>query len=98
MALPDDRPKLIAGIKFEKTAQAGMFAVRDPKGQAHLLPHIQALLAQSCNGARTLAQLREMTTKQGSAYTVEMIADFLRKLRSLGLVEEMEKAPGDLDL
>jgi RND family efflux transporter MFP subunit len=83
----DDRPRLTDGAALER-GQAGLFVCRDPKtGAVHSLRKLEALVAQACDGARTVPELQELAQRAGSNATVDMVADVVRRLAGLGLLE-----------
>ena len=88
-SLADERPRLLAGAKLEKTNEPGVFSLRDPRtGRSHTLRKLDAVVAHSCNGNRNLLELVEMAQKYGSSASPEMISDVVRKLKSLGILEQ----------
>src|SRR5579863_2289001 len=81
----DERPRLIDGLRFEGTTQPGTFVCRK-EDQRHALRKVDAVVAQACNGQRTLEEIRQFTERYGFNLSTEMVADVIRGLRGKGLI------------
>src|SRR2546423_15144877 len=92
----DERPQLVAGVVIERTPDSNAFTCREPQGRTVTLRRVDAIIASSCNGARTLEDMATYAQQRGSMATVEMVADVVRRLKNLGLVATAQAggAPG----
>src|SRR2546430_7826603 len=84
--ISDERPRLVAGVVIERTSDGNAFTCREPQGRTVTLRRVDALIAGSCNGARTLEELADFAQAHGSTATVEMVADVVRRLKHLGIL------------
>jgi RND family efflux transporter MFP subunit len=87
--LPDDRPKLIDGVKFYRTETPGVVSCHDPRtGRSYTMRDVDAMVARACDGQRTVLEICDAAQRRGVPATVQSMVSLLRELHARGCLEE----------
>lgn len=99
--LPDDVPKLAAGVTFQRMEKPGMVACFTPSsGRTHELREMDAIIAHSLDGTHTVVDIVEAARMRGLPATLPMMFSFLRELDAMGFIEHANVMPrmDDVDI
>lgn len=99
--LPDDRPRVAAGVRFQRSEKPGIIFVYPPGlEQPQELREVEAIIAHSLDGQHTVVDIMEAARLKGVPATLDTMLLLLKELDGMGLIERTPVDPlglGDLD-
>ena len=93
--LPDDRPRLASGVKFQRTQQQDIVIMTPPGGSPREMREIEAVIARAFDGAHSVLDVVEAARVKGIPATLPNMTAFLRELHAMGFLEETHPMQDD---
>lgn len=91
--LPDDRPRLAAGVRVGRSEKKGLFSITAPDGRVFEVHDLEAMIAKTLDGSHTILDIVEAARLKGIPATLPTMVSFLKQL---GAMNCLERALGPL--